>query len=87
MRVNFCNYKNALALILDRFCDDFLGSAVALYLRGVNQAHAELDSQTQRRDFPGTRPLTFAHPPRALSKGWNTLAIRQCDCFYRTRHE
>jgi len=31
-----------------------------VHLRGVNQAHAKLDSQTQRCDFPGTRTLLLS---------------------------
>ena len=51
MRINFRNHKNALVLSVDRFCDNLLRPAIAVHLRSVNQAHAKLDSQTQRRDF------------------------------------
>jgi hypothetical protein len=60
---------------MDRFGDNLLRPAVAVHLRRVNQAHAKLDSRTQRCDFPGTRALALAHAPRALSEHWNALAV------------
>jgi hypothetical protein len=75
MRINFRNHKNALVLSVDRFGDDLLRPAVAVHLRSVNQAHAKLDSQTQRCDFPGTRALAFAHAPRALSEHSNAVSV------------
>ena len=53
-------------LSLDRFGHTFLCPAVAAHLRGINQAHAERDSQTQRRDFPRTGFLTFTPCPTCL---------------------
>src|SRR5947208_9730058 len=52
---------------------------MAVHLCSVNQAHAKLDSQTQRHDFSGTRALAFAHAPRALAEQRNALAVRECD--------
>src|SRR4029077_10010299 len=75
MRINFRNHKNAFALSVDRFSDNLLRSAVAVHLRSVNQAHAKLDSQTQRCHFPGTRTLAFAHAPRALPEHRNALSV------------
>jgi hypothetical protein len=67
---------------VDRFCDDFFCTAVAVHLRRINQAYAKLDSQTQRSDFFGTRVPAFAHAPTALAKRWNTRAIGQDDCSH-----
>jgi hypothetical protein len=67
MRINLRNHKHALVLSVDRFGENLLRPAIAVHLRSVNQAHAKLDSQTQRCDFSGTHALAFAHAPRALS--------------------
>jgi len=75
MRINFRNYKNSLVLSFDRFGDNLFRPAIAVHLRSVNQAHAKLDSQMQRRDFPGTGPLAFTHAPRALPEQRNVLAV------------
>ena len=75
MRINFRNDKNCMALSVDRLSDNLLRPAVPVHLRSVNQAHAKLDSQTQRCDFPGTRTLALAHAPRALSERRNALAV------------
>src|SRR6185503_14394564 len=82
MRINLRNHKNVLVLSVDRFCDDFFCTAVAVHLRRINQAYAKLDSQTQRSDFFGTRVPAFAHAPTALAKRWNTRAIGQDDCSH-----
>src|SRR5947208_3546308 len=66
-------------LSVDRFGNDLLRPAITVHLRSVNQAHAKLDSQTQRRDFSGTSALGFAHAPRALPEQRNALAVRECD--------
>src|SRR5262245_9849820 len=78
MRINFRNYKELSALSLDRFADDFLCSAVTVHLCSVDQAHPKLDSQTEGH-FPGAGDSAFSHPPRALAKCGDKLAIGQCD--------
>ena len=60
MRRNFRNDYNAVVLPMDRFGDNLFCPAFTVHLRGVNQAHAKLDSQTQRCDFPGTRTLLLS---------------------------
>ncbi len=67
---------------MDRLGDNILRLAVAVHLGRVDQAHAKLDSQTQRCDFPGTRILPFAHAPVALSEHGDALAIGKYDGFH-----
>ena len=82
MRIRFGDDKYAIALTLDCICHHFFSAAVAVHLRGIDQRHAEINSQTQRRDFSRVRAFLFAHSPRALTQHGNARAIGKCDCFH-----
>ena len=45
MRINLGNNEHAIALTLDRIGHDFFGTAFAIHLGGIDQCHAELDSE------------------------------------------
>jgi hypothetical protein len=62
--------------------DDFFRAAFAVHLRGVDQRHPEINSQTQRRDFLRVCALVLAHSPCALTKHRNARAIRQLHCLH-----
>ena len=51
MRIRLGNNEHAIALILDRIGHNFFRAAVAVHLRGIDQCHAELDSESQGSDF------------------------------------
>ena len=51
------------ALPFDRATHYFLCAAIAIHLGGVDQRHAEIDSQLQRRDFALALPCPLAHLP------------------------
>jgi hypothetical protein len=60
MRRNFRNDYNALVFPMDHFGEDFFRLPFTVHLRSVNQAHAKLDSQTQRCSCSrrcATRPI------------------------------
>jgi hypothetical protein len=58
----------------DRFADKHLGSAVRVHLRGVDQRHAEIDAEAERRNFLLSTPRVFSHAPRALAERRYRLA-------------
>jgi hypothetical protein len=58
----------------DRFADKHLGSAVRVHLRGVDQRHAEIDAEAERRNFLLSTPHVFSHAPRALAERRYRLA-------------
>ena len=58
--------EHAIALTLDRICDDSFRAAFAVHFRGIDQSRAEIDAQTQSRDLIRVRVLVFAHAPRSL---------------------
>ena len=68
-----------LALIVDRVRYHFFGAAFAVHFRGVDQRHAELDTQTQRRHLLGMLAFVLAHPPGPLTQRGNAFAIEQCN--------
>src|SRR5437879_4532972 len=62
MRINFLDNKHSVALTLDCIGHIPFSTAVSVHLRGINQLHAEINSQTQRRDFIGMCPFPLAMP-------------------------
>ena len=82
MRINFRDNKHSVALTLDCIGHNPFSTAVSVHLRGINQLHAEINPQTQRRDFIGMCPFPFAHAPRALTQHGNARAIGKCDGFH-----
>ena len=63
VRVDLADQKNLVALPFDRATHYFLCAAIAIHLGGVDQRHAEIDSQLQRRDFALALPCPLAHLP------------------------
>ena len=74
MRIHLANNEHALALTLDRIGHDFFRAAFAVHFGGIDQCHAELDSEAQGRDFILVRPLVLAHAPCALAKHGHAFA-------------
>ena len=67
-RRHFRDNEHAIALTLDRGRHDFFRAAVAVNFRGIDQSHAEIDAQTQRRDLIRMRSFVLAHTPRPLTQ-------------------
>ena len=82
VRICLGNDEYIIAVTIDCVCDDFFRAAFAVHFGGIDQRHAELDSQTQRRDFIRVGTLLFAHAPRALTEDRNARAIGQFDSFH-----
>ena len=85
VRQHLADDEDFVAPARDRFGDDFLGAAVAIHLGGVDQGHAEIDAEPQRRDLLVALPAVLAHVPGALAERRNGLAVRQPDGRYRGR--
>src|SRR5690242_4333725 len=75
VRINFRNYKDAWSLFLNRFAYNLFRATIPVHLCGVDQTHAELNSQTECRNLTRAFAFAFAHVPRALAKRRNTVAI------------
>jgi hypothetical protein len=82
MRINLRNNEHAIALTLDCISHDFFRAAVAIHLGGINQCHAEFDSEPQSGDFVLVRSLALAHAPRALTQYGYAFAIREGNCLH-----
>ena len=59
--------------------DDLLGAAIAIHLGGVDQRHAEIEPELERRDLVFAHPPALAHVPGALAELRHGLAGRQRD--------
>ena len=57
-----------------RLGDHLLGAAIAVHLGGVDQRHAEIEPELQRRHLVLARPPAFAHMPGALAELRHFLA-------------
>lgn len=75
--VHFRDKEYAVALTGDRAADQFLGAAVAVPLRRVNQRHTERKACAQRFFLNSCRMSALAEMPRALSQRRNNGAIRE----------
>src|SRR5436305_8872027 len=75
MRIHFGDNKHAIALILDCIRYDFFRTAFAIHLGGIDQCHAQLDSEPQCGDLILVRSCILAHAPGTLTQYWNALAI------------
>jgi hypothetical protein len=69
--------EDLLAPARDRRPDDFLRPAVAVHFRGVDQRHAEIETQPQRRDLLAAPPAVLAHRPGAPPERRHALAARK----------
>src|SRR5437867_13029788 len=75
MRINLRNNEDAIALTLDCIGHNFFRAAFAIHLGGIDQCHAQLDSEAQCGDLILVRSYILAHAPGALTQYWNALAI------------
>ncbi|MCY1187182.1 hypothetical protein D9M73_281340 [compost metagenome] len=51
VRVHLADQKDVVALAGNGIAHHFLGTAFGVHFRGVDQGHAQLDTQAQCRDF------------------------------------
>jgi hypothetical protein len=56
-----------------------LRAALGVHLGRVDQRHAEVEAEPQRRRFPRAVGAAFPHLPGALAERWHPHAIRQTD--------
>ncbi len=77
MRINFGHEKDVLAPARDRLPHHFLGRALSVHLRRIDQRHPELDSEPQGGHFLHTIPFALAHFPRPLPEGGHGCLIGQ----------
>src|SRR5262249_13727463 len=54
LRQHLADDEDLLAAALDGFGHDLLGTAIAIHLRGVDQRHAEVEAEPERRDLAVT---------------------------------
>jgi hypothetical protein len=76
-RQDLADQEDLVAASGDRLADQLLGRAGAIHLGCVDQEHAELDTEAQRRDLLRSRPPAFAQIPRALPEHRHRVAGRQ----------
>src|SRR6516164_4688837 len=75
--IHFGDQEYAVALTSNHAADQFLGAAVAVPLRRVNQRHTEGKPCAQRFFLNSCRMPPLAEMPRALSYRRNNSAIRE----------
>ena len=68
MRIHLCNNEHAIALTFDCVGYNFLSAAFAVHLRGIDQRHAEVETELERGDLGGELAAPFAHAPCALAE-------------------
>ena len=71
----FRNQKYAVALIVNHVADQFLGPAVAIVVRCVDQRHAERNACAQRFFFNSGRVFSLRETRRALTERRDDGAI------------
>ncbi len=76
MGIHLCHDKYTLALTFDRIGHNLFCAAFAVHFCGIDQAHAEINAQTQRRHFVRVCAFLFAHAPGALTQHGHALTIR-----------
>src|SRR5439155_9522651 len=77
--IDFRDNKHAVALTFDCVGHNLFCAAFAVHLCGVDQSHAEINSQTQSRDFLCVSTFLFTHAPRALTQDRNAFTIGKCN--------
>jgi hypothetical protein len=77
LRQHLGDQEYLVAAPFDRLADEVLGAAVGIHFRRIDQRHAELDAEAQRRDLIRPPPGVFGHVPSALAKHRNLLAGRE----------
>ena len=76
---DFRHHENAIALIGNNAADQFLGAAVAVEFRRIDQGHAERDAGAQCLFLLGRRMPPLAQPCRSLTERRHDGAIRKFD--------
>jgi hypothetical protein len=82
MRIHFGDDEHAIALTVDCIRHDFFRAAFAVHLGGIDQSHAKINAQAQRRDFICVRVFVFTHSPCSLTERRYTRAIWQLKFFH-----
>src|SRR5262249_36765451 len=77
LRIDLADDKDLIAPPLDGFGHDFLGTALAIHLRRVDQAEAEIESEPKRCGLALAVATPLAHPPGTLTQRHHRLARRQ----------
>ena len=75
VRIHLGYYSDLIAPAGDCTRDDFLGAAVAVHLGGVDERHAEVEAERERRNFVRRALAPLAHPPRPLPQCGHLDAI------------
>ncbi len=83
VRVDFAHHEHTLTLTHDGLADDFLGTAISVHLRRVDECHPQIDAQSQRGNFFLGRVSAFAHLPGALSEHGHRRSVWQRDRFHK----
>ena len=65
----------------NRLADELLGPALAVHLGGVDQGHAELDAEPERRDLLRSAAAVLPHAPGALAERDDLLAAGDPDAI------
>src|ERR1700760_1224759 len=74
---HFGYQEYAVALTGDHTADQFLGSAVAVYLRCVDQCHPEREAGAQRFFLSGLRMSPLRETRRALAERRDNCSVRK----------
>src|SRR5260370_7422792 len=69
--------KHLVRASRDRRAHTLLGAAVGIHFRGIDQPHAEVETETQRRDLRFAPAAILAHHPGALPQRGHALAARK----------
>src|ERR1700755_2689991 len=83
MGKDLADQKDVVSASLDRFPDKLLGAAVGIHLGSVNQSHAEIDAEAQRRDLLVSPTRVLGHVPSALTEDRNGLSGGEPDGSWR----
>jgi hypothetical protein len=65
VRVDLADQEDLVAAAGDGLADHFLGAALAIHLGGIDQRHAEVEPEPQRRHHVGVAAARLAHAPGA----------------------
>src|ERR1700704_4898832 len=74
---NLADKEQLVAASGDGFANERLGSAVSVHFCGVDQRHAEIEADAERRNFVLSMSRVFGHAPCPLAKRGYRLARGQ----------
>jgi hypothetical protein len=75
--LSHCRGEQLVAASGDGFANERLGSAVSVHFCDVDQRHAEIEADVERRNFVLSMPRVFGHAPCPLAKRGYRLARGQ----------